>query len=415
MAEISLGTRLKNAWNVFTDNKLLEQFNYQTSSFVYRPERSVFSTFNDRSIISSIYNRMAVDVSSVAIRHVRVDENGRFQEEKETGLNKCLTLEANKDQTGRAFIQDIVYSMFDDGIIAVVPVDTIYNPNITNSYDIMSMRTGKIISWFPDSVTVRLYNDQKGIQEEIHVLKKNIAIIENPLYAIMNEPNSTLKRLVRKLALLDSQDDKLNSNRLDLIIQLPYIVKSEARKLQAEQRKKEVEEQLANSTYGIAYTDGTEKITQLNRPVENNLLKHIEYLTSMLYSQLGLTEDILNGTANEATMLNYYTRTVEPIISAIVDEMNRKFLTKTARTQGQRILYFRDPFKLVPINELAKVADTFTRNEILTSNEIRQIIGIKPSDDPRANQLINSNLYDVKGKQATTENNDEKGDNIQNE
>jgi hypothetical protein len=333
-----------------------------------------------------------MDVSSIGIRHCRLDENNRFIEEIQSGLNNCLNLEANIDQTGRAFIQDIVMSMLDEGCVAIVPIDTTFNPKRTNSYDILSMRTGKILEWYPENVRVRVYNDKTGRKEEIVVPKSTIGIIENPLYSVINEPNSTMQRLIRKLALLDVTDEQTASGKLDLIIQLPYVIKTEARRQQAEDRRKTIEMQLASSKYGIAYTDGTERITQLNRPAENNLMKQIEYLTSMLYSQLGISQAVLDGTADEKTMLNYHNRTIEPIISAIVDELKRKFLTKTARSQGQSIAFFKDPFKLVPVNNIAEIADKFTRNEILTSNEIRQIIGMHPSDDPKADQLVNSNI-----------------------
>ena len=360
--------------------------------YSYRIDRSRFSRGNERSIVTSVYNRIALDVASINIQHCRLDKNNRFIETINSNLNKCLNLEANIDQTGRAFIQDVVMSMLDEGCVAVIPVDTTLDPSITSSYDILSMRVGKILEWHPAHVKVRVYNDKTGNKENILVPKSMVAIIENPLYAVINEPNSTMQRLIRKLNLLDSIDEQSGAGKLDLIIQLPYIIKTEARRQQAENRRKEIEMQLAGSKYGIAYTDGTERVTQLNRPVENNLMSQIEYLTSMLYSQLGITQTILDGTADEKTMLNYNNRTIEPIISAIVDEMKRKFLTKTARSQFQTITFFRDPFRLVPVNNIAEIADKFTRNEILTSNEIRQIIGMKPSSDPKADQLINSNI-----------------------
>ena len=347
---------------------------------------------NERSIVVSVYNRIALDVASIDIMHVKLDDNGRFVEEMDTSLNECLTLSANMDQTAKAFIQDAVMSMMDEGCIAIVPVDTTINPNISGSYDINSLRVGQILEWRPQHVKVRIYNDKTGQKEDLLLPKSMVAIIENPLYAVINEPNSTMQRLIRKLNLLDVIDEQSGSGKLDLIIQLPYVIKSEARKQQAENRRKEIEMQLTGSKYGIAYTDGTEKITQLNRPVENNLMKQIEYLTSMLYGQLGITQTILDGTADDKTMLNYYNRTIEPIVSAIVDEMKRKFLTKTARTRKQDIVYFRDPFKLVPVNDLAEIADKLTRNERATSNEIRQIMGWKPSDDPDADELRNKNL-----------------------
>lgn len=384
--------RLRHAWNTFTNRDPTGNYRPLGMSYSYRPDRPRFTRGNERSIVTSVYNRIALDVSSINIQHVRLDENNRFTSIIESGLNSCLTLDANVDQTGRSFIQDVVMSMMDEGSVAMVPVDTTFDPNSTNSYEILSIRTGKILEWFPQHVKVRVYNERTGKQEDVVIPKKTVGIIENPLYAVMNEPNSTMQRLIRKLNLLDAVDEQSSSGKLDLIIQLPYVIKSEARRQQAETRRKDIEMQLSGSKYGIAYTDGTERITQLNRPVENNLMKQIEYLTSMLYSQLGITQTVLDGTADEKTMLNYYNRTVEPIVSAIVDEMKRKFLTKTARSQLQSILFFRDPFKLVPVNEIAEIADKFTRNEIMTSNEIRQIVGMKPSKDPKADQLINSNL-----------------------
>lgn len=386
----NIRSRFKNAWNAF-NNKNPASDNYN-GGYYRKPDRVRLSRRNERSIITAIFNRIALDVSSIRINHCQLDDDERFKSVLNTSLNNCLTLEANIDQTGRQLIQDAVMSMFDEGCVAIVPVDTSINPNDTNSYDILSLRVGKIVTWYPDKVRVDVYNELTGLNQEITLNKKDVAIIENPLYAIMNEPNSTLQRLIRKLVLLDSIDEQSGSGKLDLIIQLPYVVKSQARKNQAEERRKDIERQLSGSKYGIAYTDGTEKVTQLNRPVENNLMKQIEYLTSMLYSQLGITQAILDGTADEQTMLNYYSRTVEPIISSIVDEMIRKFITKTSRSQKKSILFFRDPFKLVPINNIAEIADKFTRNEIMTSNELRQVIGRKPSDDPKADMLINSNL-----------------------
>lgn len=384
--------RLQHAWNAFLNRDPTYEFRDHGMISTYKPDRVRFTRGNERSIVTSVYNRIALDVSSIDINHAKLDENGRFKEVIQSGLNECLTLNANIDQTGKAFIQDVVMSMMDEGCVAIVPVDTTTNPTITGSFDINSLRTGQIIEWRPEFVKVRLYNDRTGQKEDVLLPKKSVAIIENPLYAVINEPNSTMQRLIRKLNLLDVIDEQSGSGKLDLIIQLPYVIKSEARRQQAENRRKNIEMQLAGSKYGIAYTDGTEKITQLNRPAENNLMKQIEYLTSMLYSQLGITQSVLDGTADERTMLNYYNRTIEPIISAIIDEMKRKFLTKTARTQNQSIVYFRNPFKLVPINELAEISDKFTRNEIATSNEIRQIIGWKPSDDPGADELRNKNL-----------------------
>lgn len=394
--DTTLGSRIKHAWNAFLSKDSTDSSTHRSNEFssgsYYRPDRVRLSRGNERSIVTSVFNRIALDVASINIKHCRLDDNDRFKEVITSCLNDCLTLEANIDQTSRAFYQDIVMSMFGEGCVALVPVDTTINPNETGSFDILSMRTGKIIEWYPTRVKVNVYNERTGKREDIIIDKKAVAIVENPLYAVMNEPNSTLQRLMRKLALLDIVDEQTSSGKLDLIIQLPYIVKSEARKNQANQRRQDIEKQLTGSKYGIAYTDGTEKITQLNRPVENNLMKQIEYLTSMLYSQLGITQSVLDGTADEKTMLNYNNRTIEPIVSAIVDEMKRKFLTKTARTQRQTILFFRDPFKLVPVNDLAEIADKFTRNEIMTSNEFRQVVGMKPSDDPKADRLVNANI-----------------------
>ena len=384
-------TRLKSAWNAFMNRRDPPIYYEEANGSFYRPDRVRMSTRNERTIITSIINRIAIDVAAIDIKHVRLDDSGRFKEEIDSELNQCLTVSANLDQTARAFRQDIVVSMLNEGVVAVVPVDTTGDPNI-GSYDILSMRTGKVITWYPSSVLVDAYDERDGQHHQIYTQKQSTAIIENPLFAVMNEPNSTLQRLVRKLNLLDFIDEHNSSGKLDLIIQLPYVVKSEARKIQADNRRKEIERQLAGSKYGIAYTDGTEKITQLNRAVDNNLMTQIEYLTRMLYSQLGITDAIMDGTADEATMLNYYNRTVEPILGAIVDEMYRKFLSKTARTQKQSIKFFRDPFKLVPVNSIAEIADKFTRNEIMTSNEIRQIVGMKPSDDPGADELRNKNL-----------------------
>ena len=390
--ENGIRSRVKRAWNVFMNRDPSREYRDTGMSSYYRPDRPRFTRGNEQSIVTSVYNRIALDVASVAIRHVRLDDNGRYLGDINSGLNNCLTLEANIDQTGRAFVQDAVMSMFDEGCVALVPVDTDVDPEATDSYKIESIRTGKIIEWKPRHVRVRLYNDRTGVKEEVLLRKDTVAIIENPLDAVINEPNSTMQRLIRKLNLLDVVDEQSSSGKLDLIIQLPYVIKTEARRQQAENRRKDIENQLAGSKYGIAYTDGTERITQLNRSVENNLLKQVEYLTSMLYSQLGITQAILDGTADEKTMLNYNNRTIEPILSAIVDEMKRKFLTQTARSQKQSIMFFRDPFRLVPVNELAEIADKFTRNEIMTSNEIRQVIGMKPSKDPRADELRNKNL-----------------------
>ena len=385
--------RLQHAWNafVYNDNNYVDPQNLGGLS-TFKPDRVHFSRGVERSIVTSVYNRLALDVSSIAIKHVRLDENGRFKEEVDSGLQNCLNVEANIDQTGRAFLQDVVMSMLDEGCVAIVPVDTTIDPAKSGSYEINTMRTGKILEWYPAHVRVRVYNDRKGIHEELVLPKSSVAIIENPLYAVINEPNSTMQRLIRKLNLLDVVDEQTSSGKLDLIIQLPYVIKSEARRKQAEERRKDIEMQLSGSKYGIAYTDGTERITQLNRPAENNLMKQVEYLTSMLYSQLGLTQSIMDGSADDKTMLNYYNRTVEPILAAITDEIKRKFLTKTARSQRQTIMYFRDPFKLTPVVDLAEIADKFTRNEIMTSNEIRQIVGMKPADDPSADELRNKNL-----------------------
>lgn len=385
--------RIKHGWNAFLNRD--PTYNYRDlggPSYGYRPDRMRFTRGNERSIVTSVYNRIALDAASIDIMHVQLDKNDRFESIRDSALNECLTRNANIDQTGRAFIQDVVMSMLDEGCVAIVPVDTTFNPDITNSYDINTMRTAKIVEWYPAHVKVNLYNDRTGRKEDLILPKKTVAIIENPLYAVINEPNSTMQRLIRKLNLLDVIDEQSGSGKLDLIIQLPYVIKTDARRQQAEQRRKDIEMQLSGSKYGIAYTDGTERITQLNRSVDNNLMKQIEYLTSMLYSQLGITQAILDGSADDKTMLNYYNRTIEPIVSAIVDEIQRKFLTKTAITQKQAIAYFRDPFRLVPVNEIAEIADKFTRNEIMTSNEIRQIVGMKPSKDPNADELRNKNL-----------------------
>ena len=392
MEKLSLISRAKRAWNVFL-NRDPTKYNYADigASYSYRPDRIRFTRGSERTIVNSIYNRIAMDAAAIDIKHVRLDDDDRYIETIDSGLNECLSLEANIDQTGRAFVQDVVMSMLDEGAVAIVPVDTMGDPYL-GAYNIETMRTGKIVQWYPSHVRVSVYNDRTGNKEEITVAKRSVAIVENPLYSVMNEPNSTLQRLIRKLSLLDAVDEQSSAGKLDLIVQLPYIIKTEARRNQAEQRRKDIETQLAGSKYGIAYTDGTEKITQLNRPIENNLMKQIEYLTSMLFSQLGLTQGILDGSADEKTMLNYYNRTIEPIMSAIADEMKRKFLTKTARSQHQSIEFFRDPFKLTPVSDLAEIADKMTRNEIMTSNEIRQVIGMKPSDDPEADELRNKNL-----------------------
>lgn len=391
MAE-SIGARLKKAWNVFINKDPTYEYKSNLDGgYYYRPDRPRLVRGGERSIIASLYNRISLDVCSIDIKHVRLDDSGRYIEDIDSDMNRCFTVEANKDQTGRAFIQDIVLSMLDEGVVAVVPIDTTTNP-YEHSFDIESMRVGKIVQWFPDKVKVNVYNDRTGKKEEIIVPKKTTAIIENPFYSVMNEPNSTLQRLIRKLALLDAVDEESSSGKLDMIIQLPYLLKTESRKKQAEERRSEIERQLTSSKYGIAYTDGTEKIQQLSKPLENNLMKQIEYLTEMVYSQLGMTPEILNGSANTDTMVNYQNRTIEPIVATIVAEMHRKWLSRTARAQHQAIKYFSDPFKLVPIAQVAEMADKFTRNEIMTSNEFRQVIGMKPSADPKADMLINSNI-----------------------
>lgn len=391
----TLGSRIKSAWNAFQkqdeskDGYIYKDLGYSSS---VNPTIPRLSRGSERTIVTAIYNRIAMDVSSFDINHVRIDDNNRFVEIINSSLNSCLTVEANKDQTGRAFIHDVVLSMFDEGVVALVPVDTTISPRISGAYDILSIRTGKILDWYANAVRVEVYNDNTGYREQLLLPKSLIGIVENPLYAIMNEPNSTLRRLIRKLALLDAIDEQSGSGKLDLIIQLPYIIKTEARQKYAEERRKAIEQQLSGSKYGIAYTDGTEHITQLNRPSENNLLAQVTYLTNMLYSQLGISEDVFSGKANGETLLNYYNRTVEPIVTSIIEEMRRKFLTKTARTQGQTIMGFKDVLKLVPATEMAELADSFTRNEILTSNEIRAVLGIKPSSAPQADELRNKNM-----------------------
>lgn len=393
---LNLGARLKHAYNAFTNRDPTGSYISIGPGYSSRPDRPRMSHGNEKSIVTSIVNRIALDVASVEIRHCRLDDDGRYVEEINSGLNKCLKLEANIDQTSRAFIQDLVISAFDEGAVAIVPVDTTLNPEVTDSLDVQSMRAGKILEWYPEKVLIRVYNDRTGEKEDILLPKKQVGIFENPLYTVFNEPNSTMKRLVRKLSLLDVTDERTASGKLDLIIQLPYVVKTQTRREQAENRRKDLEDQLAGSKYGVAYIDGTERVTQLNRSVENNLMKQIEYLTNMLYSQLGITQSVLDGTADEKTMLNYTNRTVEVFVSAIADEMKRKFLSKTARSQGQSIEYFRDPFRLVPIDNIAEIADKLTRNEIMTSNEIRQKIGMKPSKDPKADELRNSNISQSK-------------------
>lgn len=399
----SFGSRLKKAWNAFLNRDPPYETRYVDvgPSYSFRPDRPRLTRGNERSIVTSVYNRIALDVSDINVQHVQLDDNERFLSVIDSGLNSCLNLEANIDQTGRAFIQDVVMSMLDEGCVAIVPVDTSCNPMDTSSFDILSLRTGKILEWYPRHVKVQVYNEATARKEDLILLKKNIGIVENPLYAVMNEPNSTMQRLIRKLNILDAVDEQSGSGKLDLIIQLPYIIKTEARKAQADRRRRDIEEQLSGSKYGIAYTDGTERITQLNRAVDNNLMKQIEYLTSMLYSQLGISQSIMDGTADEKTTMNYQKRTVKPIISAIVDEMKRKFISKTSRSQRKSILFFINPFELVPANELSEMADKFTRNEIMSSNEFRQIIGLKPSSDPKADELRNKNLSKPKGDNET--------------
>ena len=413
--ELNIGSRFKRAWNAFLNRSPTRWMG--SDGYSRRPDRIRLTRGNEKSIVTSIFNRIALDVASVDIRHCRLDKDGRFTEIIDSELNNCLSLEANIDQTARAFIQDIVISMFDEGCVAIVPVDTTDDPSLTNSYDVLTMRTGKIIEWYPTHVKVRVYNDRKGEKEDIVLSKYSVGIVENPLYTVVNEPNSSMQRLIRKLRLLDVTDERTASGKLDLVIQLPYVVKSDTRRDQAEKRRADLEDQLAGSTYGVAYIDGTEKVTQLNRPVENNLMKQIEYLTAEVYSQLSMSQAVLDGTADEKTMLNYNNRIVAVIVDAIATEIKRKFLSKTARTQGQSVMYFRDAFKLVPVSEIAEIADKFTRNEIMTSNEIRQVIGMKPSKDPKADQLVNSNISQPTDKQENTNKqnkNIDKGGNSQN-
>lgn len=398
--EINIGSRVKRAWNAFLNRDPPSDRNYSYyGGYSYRPFYDRKGRAIDKTIITAILSRIAVDASSITIQHVKLDENGRYDETINSDLNACFNLSANIDQTGRAFIQDIVLSMLEEGVVAVVPVDTDLNPMTTDSYKIYSMRVGTIMEWFPNHVRVRLYNDRTGEKEEITLPKRMVAIVTNPFYAVMNEPNGTMQRLIRKLNLLDAVDEQSSSGKLDLIIQLPYVIKNDLRRQQAEERRKQIEDQLTGSKYGIAYTDGTERITQLNRSLDNNLLAQVEYLTNMAYSQLTITQEIMNGTADETAMTNYYSRTIEPIVSAIVDEFKRKFLTKTARSQNQSIVFFRDPFKLVPIGTVADMADKFTRNEIMSSNEFRQVIGLKPSKDPAADELRNKNLNQTPGQE----------------
>lgn len=408
---MSFGERLQHAWNIFTNRNPtgLSSVGGPTSS--YRPDRPMVGMSNNQTIINSIINRIAMDIATININHVKVDDDGRFLDIIDSGLNECLSLSANLDQTSMAFIQDVVISMLDEGAVAIIPVDMETDPKMSGGFDIRSLRTGSILEWRPDHVRVRVYNEKTGLKEDIEVPKRLACIIENPLYTVMNAPNSTMKRLIRKMYLLDMMDEKNSSGKLDLIIQLPYIVKSEARRQQAENRRKEIEMQLTGSKYGIAYTDGTEKITQLNRPVENNLFKQVEYLTESLYSQLGITPSIIDGTADEKTMLNYFNRTIDPIINAIILEMKRKFLTKTARTRKQSIMYFRNQFTLASVTEIAEIADKFTRNEIASSNDIRQLIGWKPSNDPSADELRNKNLNRSKQETPRVEEYNEEGQN----
>lgn len=390
--ELNIGSRLKRAWNAFTNRDPTGGYKSVGPGYSLSPSRPRLSRGNEKSIVNAVLTRIAMDAAAIDIKHCRLDKNGRYLEKVDSPLNDCFNLSANIDQTGRAFKLDVYLSLLDEGCIALIPIDTTDNPDDTNSYDINSMRTGKILDWYPRHVRVLAYNDRTGEKEELVMPKSQVAIIENPAYSVMNEPNSTMQRLKKKLSLLDATDEQSASGKLDLIIQLPYAVKGELRRQQAEERRKDIEDQLMNGKYGIAWTDGTEKITQLNRSVENNLMKQIEYLTNLFYSQLGITQSVMDGTADEKTMLNYNNRTIEPLVAAVVDEVKRKFLTKTARTKGQSISYFTDPFKLVPVDNIAEIADKFTRNEIMTSNEIRQIIGMKPSDDPKADRLINSNI-----------------------
>lgn len=391
--ETSIMSRFRKAWNVFVNNRDPTYWRSDLGySYSHRPDRPRFTRGNERSIVTAIYNRIALDVSAITFQHAQLDGEGRFLKVIDSGLNNCLNVEANIDQSGRAFIQDVVMSMFDEGVIAMVPVDTDVNLKETDSYDILTMRVGKILEWYPAHVKLQVYNDRIGKKEEIVLPKRKVAIIENPFYAVMNEPSSTLQRLIRKLNLLDMVDEQSGSGKLDLIIQLPYVIKSEARRQQAEARRKDIEMQLSGSKYGIAYTDGTERVTQLNRPVENNLLKQIEYLTNVLYSQLGITQGVLDGTADEKTMQNYYTRTVKPVVAAIIDAIKRTFLTKTARTQGKTIMYFRDPFELASLSELTEILGMLTRNGLFSQNEGRHVLGRKPSDDPEADKLVNSNI-----------------------
>ena len=407
---------IKHAWGLFTNtNNKNPTVKPEGSSYTISPTRPRFTRGNERTIVTSVYNRIAIDASNIDVMHVRLDDEGRFKEPIKSNLNNCLTVEANIDQSSRAFMLDVVISLLDEGCVAVVPVKTTLNPNNTESYDIDELRTGRIVEWFPKHVMIRLYNDETGMYQDITLPKSQVAIIENPLYTIMNEPNSTMQRLIHKLSLLDIIDEESSSGKMDLIIQLPYIIKNDTKRSQAEERRKQIEDQLRGSRYGVAYIDGTEKVTQLNRSVENNILKQVEYLTNLLYSQLGLTQTIMDGTADENAMNNYYNRTVEPVVSAIIDEFHRKFLTKTARTQGQAIMFFRDPFKLMSVTTIADTADKFTRNELLSSNEFRQIIGRKPSSDPKADMLLNKNISHAPEEMDGYDKNNQKNQKNQNE
>lgn len=409
--EFNMVSRLKRGYNAFMNRAPTYD---NGPSYSYRPDRPRLSHGNEKTIITSIINRIALDVAAIGLRHCYLDKNGRYASDVDSYFNECLTVSANVDQTPRSFLQDAVMSMIDEGCVAIIPVDTTLNPDITDGYDITSLRTGKILEWYPEKIKVRAYNDVKGEKQDLILSKSDVGIVENPLYAVINEHNSTWQRLKRKLSLLDVTDERTASGKMDLIIQLPYSIRSEGRRRQAEERKKDIETQLTGSRYGIAYIDATEKITQLNRSVDNNLMQQIEYYTQMLYSQLGITQSVLDGTADEKTMLNYNNRTVEPFIAAIADEMKRKFISKNARTRGQTVMYFKDPFRLVPVNNIAEIADKFTRNEIMTSNEIRQIVGMKPSNDPKADELRNSNISQSKEDLTVAEQNIEKGEKNQN-
>lgn len=412
--DLNIGTRLKHAWNSFLNRDPTYDLRNLGSSYSYRPDRPRLNYGNNRAIVSPVYNRIALDVASMTYVHCRTNEDGNYLSTIDSSLNNCLNLEANIDQSGRAFIQDVAMSMMDEGCVAMVPIDTTLNPAVSSSYEILTMRVGKILEWYPANVKVRVYNDRTGEKEDIILPKKLVGIVENPMYSVMNEPNSTVQRLKRKLSLIDVTDDRTASGKMDLIISLPYSVRTDLKRNQANDRMRDLENQLANSKYGIGYIDSTEHVTQLNRSLENNLMKDVEYLTNLFYSQVGITQGVLDGTADDKTMLNYYNRSIEPIVSAIVDEMRRKFLTKTARSQHQSVCAFRDPFRLVPVNDIAEIADKLTRNEILTSNEVRQKIGMKPSDDPKADMLINSNINQSNAEEQDMENIEEMEDKGQN-